>query len=62
MDSEDGKPISVLKDFVGQFSDMNPEVIPNGGMEAQMNCFSMRTGELITRGGLVECSLTVLDE
>lgn len=62
MDSEDGKPISVLRDFVGMYSDMNPEVIPNGGMEMQMNCFSMRTGELVTRGGLVEISLSILDE
>lgn len=62
MDGEDGKPISVLRDFVGMYSDMNPEVIPNGGMEMQQNCFSMRTGELICRGGIVECSLTILDE
>lgn len=62
MDSEDGKPISVLRDFVGMYSDMNPEVIPNGGMEMQMNCFSLRTGELTCRSGVCEISLSILDE
>lgn len=61
MDNEDGKPISVLRDFVGQYSDVQPTTIPNGGMEIQVNIFSKRTGELETRGGLIEISLSILD-
>lgn len=62
MDSENPKPISVLRDFVGLYSDVQPTVIPNGGMAEQINIFSMRHGELKTRGGLVEVTLNYVTE
>jgi len=37
-------------------------VIPQGGFETQINCLSKQIGSLETRGGLIEISLTTLDE
>lgn len=63
MDSEKPRQSSsTLRDFAGQYSDVSPEVIPQGGMELQINCFSLKTGELTTRGGLLEIVLDTLDE
>lgn len=63
MDEERPKqPSSVIRDFTGMYSDVQPTVIPKGGMETQVNCFSMRTGELVTRGGLIDVTLTFVTE
>lgn len=63
MDNERVKqPVSLLKDFVGLYSDVSPDDIPNGGMAEQVNVFSKKTGSLECRGGLVFVSLTVIDE
>lgn len=63
MDNERSKQSSSeIKDWIGQYSDVSPERIPNGGSEIQINCFSLRTGELTSRSGLVFLSLLTLDE
>lgn len=63
MDNErKNQPSSVLRDFVGQMSDVNPERIPVGGTETQINIFCKKTGMLETRGGLAFVELTVVDE
>lgn len=53
---------SVLRDFIGQMSDVNPERIPVGGTEVQINIFCKKTGMLETRSGLQFISLTIIDE
>lgn len=62
MDNERPKQsVSLLKDFVGLYSDVEDRDIPNGGMAEQINIFSKKTGSLETRGGLVEVTLTLLE-
>lgn len=61
MDNERPRQVSILKDFVGLHSDADPMDIPEGAMSEQMNMFSLRTGELTTRGGLQEVTVTFLE-
>ncbi len=63
MDNEKLKsPSIVATSFPGQFSDVSDQDIVPGGNVLQLNCFSMKQGELQTRGGLIEVILSTLDE
>lgn len=63
MDSEKTRQSeSIIKDFVGLYSDVEPCDIPRGGFAEQINVFSKQLGSIETRGGLVEVSLTIIDE
>jgi len=61
MDNERPKVVSVLKDFQGLVSDIDPSDAPNGAMVEQINIFSLQIGSLETRLGLKEVTLTRLE-
>ena len=61
MDNDKPASVSIMKDFVGLYSDADPSDIPNGAMSEQINIFSLQRGTMETRGGLHEVSLTRLE-
>lgn len=62
MDSERPRPVSLMKDFLGLYSDVSAEDCPPGGMQEQINILCVKQGELTTRGGLAVVTLTTLQE
>lgn len=61
MDNDRPASVSVLKDFVGLVSDVDPCDAPNGAMTVQVNMFSLQVGVLEPRSGLKEVTLTYLE-
>ena len=50
----------VIDDFVGMVSDADPGDIPDGAAAYQLNCGTVRPGELTVRGGLKEVTFDTL--
>lgn len=60
MDKPPAQTTPILK-FGGMFSDTDPGDVPEEMLWRQMNCFSIRNGELTTRGGLREVTVETLE-
>jgi hypothetical protein len=58
--NEPPRQLALIDDFVGMFSDVDPDDIPMGGSRLQINVGCIRQGELVTRHGLKECAFDVL--
>ncbi len=48
------RPIVIMADFPGMFTNVDPRDLPEGGAEEQLNATSMRLGELSVRLGIRE--------
>lgn len=58
MDNDKAKVVSVMKDFMGLVSDIDPCDAPSGAFVVQINCFSLSVGSVETRLGLAQVSFT----
>jgi len=52
---------TLVNDFKGQYSDIDPMDNPQGTMQLQLNMLCITQGELTTRGGLKEVTLDALE-
>lgn len=53
--------VSPILKFGGMFSDIDPMDVPEEMLWRQVNCFSVRNGELTTRGGLRQIDTETLE-
>ncbi len=51
---EPARPVVVMMDFPGMFTNIDPRDLPDGGAEEQVNATSVRLGELSVRLGIRE--------
>lgn len=61
MDDETRVNINLLENFNGVFSDAEAGDVPEGKTWRQLNMMSVRNGEVVSRGGLVDIELDVLE-
>ena len=53
--------VNLLESFEGVHSDAEASDVPEGKLWRCLNAMSLRGGELVTRGGLVELELDTLE-
>lgn len=53
--------VNVIEDFKGVFSDVESGDVPEGALWRQLNALSIRNGEIVSRGGLKEVTLDMLE-
>lgn len=61
MDEDRPVNVNMLEGFNGVFSDTEPGDVPDGKTWRQLNMMSIRNGEIVSRGGLVDLELDVLE-
>ena len=50
------RPVVIVADFPGILLSFDPVNLPDGAAIEQVNCTSVKYGELIVRGGIVQIS------
>lgn len=58
--NEPPKGLARITDFAGMISDLDPDDLPTNAAQVQLNCGTIRPGELTTRGGLREVTFDTL--
>ena len=51
----------IISEFKGQYSDADPQDVPDSTLWRQLNMLSIVNGQLTSRGGLKEVTLDILE-